>query len=417
MNKLLILGGGAAGLTAGIFAAEAGLRVKLWERGEKPGRKLMLTGGGRCNLTHVGEPSEIIKGIPGNGRFLYSALSKFPPDAVMRFFEALGVRLEVQSDGKVFPCSGSAEEVRTALLARLCGLGVEIAYGRRAQALLFENGKVVGAVDDLGREERCDALLIACGGSSYPATGSTGDGYTLAAQAGHTIIKPAAALAALICKERWPGSLAGLSLPEVTLTAFLQTDIGEQKLGERHGALLFTHNGLSGPAALDLSRVVNRAFSDNTQARVYLELGLLSELSEAALEEEIDRLLAAHPRGETKNALKGLLPAALLEALLANAGAASDASSVTRAERRQLAWEIKHGKLVVAHPSPIASAMVPSGGVSCREIDPKTMGSKLCDGLFFAGEVLDVDGYSGGYNLQIAFSTAYSAAAAASVIE
>lgn len=373
-TPVVVVGGGAAGMMAALAARRAGAAVVLLEPNEKLGRKLYITGKGRCNLTNNTTPEGVLAHVTRNGRFLYSAVTRFPPAAVMEYFEALGVPLKTERGGRVFPCSDRAADVIDALFFALKKEGVVLRRGK-AEELRLAQGRVVGV--SLGEESLpAGAVILATGGLSYPATGSTGDGYRLAQSAGHTIVPPTPSLVPLEEAGDTCAQMQGLSLKNVTLTLKNQK---KKVVFQEQGEMLFTHFGLSGPLVLSASAHAN--WSRDTYTAV---LDLKPALEEEKLEARILRDIAQAPNKAFHNFLEGLLPRRLVEAM-------------------------KHFALPLAGPRPIREAIVTAGGVKTGEVDPGTMMSKKTAGLFFAGEILDLDAYTGGFNLQIAWCTGRAA--------
>lgn len=422
--KVLIIGAGAAGLMAAGRAARAGHSVTLLEHAEKPGQKILVTGKGRCNVTNNCTEEEYLRHVRANPRFLYSALSAFPPQAVMERFEEMGVPLKTERGRRVFPVSDRAEDIRQALLRYAAA--ADIVYDGAAELLLEplaplapepENPRhpkkakpgaayrCVGVKGESGREYRADAVLVATGGKSYPTTGSTGDGYRFARQAGHTIVEPVPSLVSLVSDDADCKKMMGLSLKNVTLT--LLED--EKPIFTEQGEMLFTHFGISGPLTLSASSHLG----DLKKHRYIAEIDLKPALSEEQLYDRITRdftLLAAHA---AQGALVKLLPASMQPVMVERWGIdpATKANQITREQKQQLVRLCKHWRVPVAARGDLAHAVITAGGVDVREVNPRTMQSKKAKGLYFAGEVLDVDAYTGGYNLQIAFSTAEAFAA------
>jgi predicted Rossmann fold flavoprotein len=411
-NQLIVIGGGPAGMMAALSAAKAGAAVTLWERNDSLGIKLSITGKGRCNITNNAPTEDLIKNMPGNGTFLYGAFSRFPARATMDFFTELGVELKTERGRRVFPLSDSAYQVVEALQNRLRKAGVSVHYRRRATRLLIAEGRISGVQDTRGERQAATAVVLATGGASYPATGSSGDGYKIARAVGHDIIEPRPALAPLETYETWPGELTGLSLKNVCLSA---SNNGKM-LGKEFGELLFTHFGLSGPIVLSLSRAVTAL--PHSGAGVMLALDLKPALSAEQLDKRLLRDVGADSRKQVSNALSGLTPAALLPLLLSLAEIPANkyAHQLSRAERVRLAELLKALPLTVKGPRPLAEAIITAGGVNVKEVDPKTMGSKKLSGLFFAGELLDVDGFTGGYNLQAAWASGFVAGQSAAFL-
>jgi predicted Rossmann fold flavoprotein len=383
-------------------AAARGCRVTLFDPNGRGGRKLALTGKGRCNLTNDSAVEECLAHTLRNPRFLYSAFSAFPPAAAAAFFEALGVPLQTERGRRVFPVSGRAGDVVAALTDWLAGLGVSVRAGRVTAVLRDGSGAVRGAGTTAGAVA-CDALVIATGGLSYPKTGSTGDGYRLAASVGHTICPTAPSLVPLHSPALYCGEMAGLSLRHVALTAY---DGGGQKRYAGFGEMLFTHTGVSGPLVLSAS-----AHLRDRAAGGRLSIDLKPALSGAALDRRLLRDFEAHANRDFQNALGDLLHKKMIPVIINLSGIRPEKKvhSVSRAERAALLALCKDFPVPVSGPAPVDEAVVTAGGVDVRELRPATMESRLCAGLHFAGEVIDVDAYTGGFNLQIAWSTGRAA--------
>ncbi|MGP1366076.1 MAG: NAD(P)/FAD-dependent oxidoreductase [Schwartzia sp. (in: firmicutes)] len=387
-------------MMAAIGAAENGGQVTLLEKMDRVGRKLRITGKGRCNITNIAEVPDIIRHIPGNGIFLSSALRAFDNQDVIRFFETCGVETKVERGGRVFPASDHAEDVVDALIASLAARGVELRCHAPVKALLTAQGTIAGVRLKSGEEIHADAVILATGGASYPGTGSTGDGAEMAAAVGHHIVPLQPALVPLEVEEDWAKELTGLSLRNVTLGLTVDGDLQEEAFGE----MLFTHFGVSGPIVLTLSRKAAMALREG--AFVELLLNLKPALTHEQLEKRVQRDFAAQQKKAAKNGLRDLLPARLIPPILDLAYLPSEKPihQITREERRRLTALLQRVPLTVLRTRPLAEAIVTMGGVETREIHPKTMESKVCPGLFIAGEVADIDGFTGGYNLQAAFS-------------
>lgn len=402
MTDTIIIGAGAAGCVAGIFSARYGKSVTIFEPNEKIGRKLRITGKGRCNVTNNSPVEEHMKNIPVNSRFMYSAFSMFSAEDTMNFFEELGVPLKTERGNRVFPVSDRAEDIVNSLDRELKKLGVKIVH-KRAESLIIEDGRVCGVMAG-GREYRSNSALIACGGKSYSATGSTGDGYRLAESAGHTITELKPSLVPIVSEDKFCAELMGLSLRNVTLKLYDREKVIYSELGE----MLFTHFGVSGPLVLSASSHI-REMQKN---RYKLVIDLKPALTPEQLDTRIQRDFAENLNRDFVNGIRKLLPAKLIPVIVRLSGISPERkiNSITKEERRKFGELIKSFPVRVSGFRPIDEAIITSGGVSVKEINPKTMESKLVDGLFFAGEVIDVDAYTGGFNLQIAFSTAYSAA-------
>lgn len=410
VKRVLVIGGGPAGVMAALAAADNGAAVTLWERNKSIGRKLAITGKGRCNITNNTTVEELVRHIPGNGAFLYSAFSRFDAaDAIAFFEQRCGLALKTERGRRVFPQSDDAHDVVAALQTQLARVGVEICYQKRAKRLLFNGKDVCGAADCSGGEYRADAVIVASGGATYPATGSTGDGYALAEQAGHTIIAPRGSLVPLETMEAWPAELSGLALKNVELRVF----DGERLLDKAFGEMLFAHFGVTGPIVLSLSKTV---CAEPEQGRwLTLSLDLKPALSEQQLDERLQRNFAKFSRKQFSNSLGELLPASLIPVFVRLSGVPADkqVNQLTKAERQRIGALLKDLPLTVKGPRPLAEAIVTAGGVSTREVEPKTMCSRLAGNLYFAGELLDIDGFTGGYNLQAAWSSGYIAGMAA----
>lgn len=402
MTDTIIVGGGAAGCMAAIKAARLGKTVTLFERNDRLGKKLRITGKGRCNLTNDSPMQEHMENIPVNARFLYSAFSAFDAYDTKDFFESLGVPLKTERGNRVFPLSDRAEDIVSALSREIGRLGVDVIH-KRVTALIIEDGACAG-VRAGGKEYRSGSVLIACGGKSYPTTGSDGDGYTFAESAGHTVTPLKPSLVPLTSPDRFCAELMGLSLRNVTLTLY----DGSKEIYSELGEMLFTHFGLSGPLVLSASSHIREMEPDRYSVRIDLKPGLTPEQLDARLQRDF----AENLNRDFRNGIRALLPAKLIPVIIKLSGIPEDqkVNSITREQRHSFGELIKSFPVRISGFRPIDEAIITSGGVSVREIDPRTMESKLLPGLFFAGEVIDVDAYTGGFNLQIAFSTAYAAA-------
>ena len=401
MTDVLILGGGAAGLMAAGAACAKGLRVTVVEHHPSGGgQKLLITGKGRCNVTSDSDVREFLPFVRHNGRFLYSSLYAFPPSAAMELFEQLGVPLKTERGRRVFPQSDRAADVLAAL--RDYARDAEFVRGS-AEKLLLENGVCCGAVTDRGQNLRATATILATGGISYPATGSDGSGYKLARQAGHTIVPPQPSLCSLVSPDPDCPRMMGLALRNVGLTLLCD---GKPLFAEQ-GEALFTHFGLSGPLVLSASTYIE----DITKHRYICEFDLKPALDEKTLYDRITRDFAAQGGQSVQGAIAKLLPHSMRPVAVQRWGInpATRAAQVTREQKQALVQLIKHWQVPVTALGDKEHAVITAGGVDVKEVDPKTMQSKLCPGLYFAGEVLDVDARTGGYNLQIAWSTAQAA--------
>jgi predicted Rossmann fold flavoprotein len=403
---IVVVGAGAAGLMAAIGAAEQGCRTLLIEKNRKPGVKILMSGGTRCNLTQATDNRGIVEAFGRPGRFLHSALAALSVDDTIAFFEDEGVATKVEETGKVFPVSNKAADVLDALLRRLHRSGARLSLG---EALLDTQPERPGFVlTTSGRRLRTLRLIMTTGGKSYPGSGTTGDGYGFTASLGHSIVPPRPALVPLTVAASWIPSLRGITVPDVTVRIFE----AEKRLVERRGSLLFAHFGLSGPVILDVSRVVS---GHAMPTRLTLELDLLPSCSEVELEAHLKREAIDSAKKQLAGILPAALPRRLIETVLTLAGLPVDRKAVglTRKDRSRIAHHVKHMRVPVTGTLGFGRAEVTAGGVTLDEVDSRTLQSKLCPDLFIAGEVLDLDGPIGGYNFQAAFSTGWLAGAAA----
>lgn len=403
-GSVVVVGGGAAGMLAALTARQAGCDVTLLERNPKLGRKLYITGKGRCNLTNHCTVEEALAHIPRNGKFLFSAMSAFPPSATETLFEGLGVPLKVERGNRVFPVSDKSSDIIDALFTALRRAGVSIVEGRAA-ALEYKGGRVTAVKADVGRFP-AEAVILATGGLSYPATGSTGDGYALAQSAGHTIVEPCGSLIPLVAEGCAP--LQGLSLKNIVLSV---TGKKPKPLYKEQGELLFTHFGLSGPLVLSASAHLRHYDRETYTAHIDLKPALTCEQLEARMVRDLEE----YANRDLSNYILTLVPHLLGPVILERAGVdgGTKLHSLTREARRAITLTLKDLSFLITGPRPVEEAIVTTGGVNVKEIDPKTMASKLCPGLYLAGELLDVDGYTGGFNLQIAWCTGRAAGVAA----
>lgn len=404
MVKIGIIGGGAAGMMAGIIGAEQGGDITIYERNPYLGKKLGITGKGRCNLTNNASIQEFMKNVPGNGPFLYSSLHQMAPTDVMAFFQNLGVELKIERGRRVFPVSDDAHTIVNALKNRLKALDVKVNYKMRITKLKIEDNQIKGLY--AGEEYQAyDKLIIATGGASYPGTGSCGDGYALAGSAGHTIIEPRPSLVPLDTLESWVEELAGLALKNV----YLYAKAGAKIIFKGFGEMLFTHTGISGPLVLTASYYV---YPYLPQDEVKITIDLKPALKNQELEERILRDFKKFTRKQFQNSLNELLPASLIPVIisLSEIDPYKPVNQITKEERNKLAGLLKELPLTVRSTRGLSEAIITAGGVCVKEINPKTMESKLVKGLYFAGEVMDVDALTGGYNLQIAWSSGNAAA-------
>lgn len=396
----IIIGGGAAGCFAAVQAAALGEKILLLERNDRLGKKLCITGKGRCNLTNDCDRETLIRNVPNGGRFLYSAFAACSPQDVMTYFEGLGVKLKVERGNRVFPVSDQAAEIAEALRHEMERLGVEIIHDRVTGLLIEENvckGVLCGSKCISG-----DRVILCAGGATYPATGSEGDGFRLAKTAGHTISELRPSLVPLETLERDCAEMMGISLKNVTLTLRKDGKAVYEELGE----MLFTHFGVSGPLVLSAS-----AHMDGSGTYT-LHIDLKPALTPEQLDKRLQREVQAAPNKELPSLLRKLLPANMVMPFIGRCGIPvhTKGNSLTKPQRRRICDEMKNFAFTVRGTRPMAEGIITRGGVLCKEVSPKTMESKLVKGLYFAGEVLDCDAYTGGFNLQIAWATAYIAA-------
>jgi predicted Rossmann fold flavoprotein len=399
MYDLIVIGGGPAGMLGAATAGANGLRVLLIEKNDRPGKKLSITGNGRCNVTNSGGTDDFQRNIVSNGRFLYGALAKFDNQRLIALLDLLGVKVKVEHSGRIFPVSDRAGDVVEALQKHLRANNVEIKFGARVTAVTVRDNQVRGVLLSDNGSWQARKVLLATGGLSYRQTGSTGDGYTMAKKLGHTIIEPRAALAPLVASDRWVKSLQGVRLEKVKIQALPETPGLEQT-----GELLFTHFGISGPAVLNLSSFLGR-----TGYPVKVKIDLFPSLSKEQLAERLRLGFRQNTGKQLKNSLGELLPRRMIPVVLSLAGALPDkqVDQVSREELLALTETFKNIMLHIKETRPLNESIITGGGVSTAEINPSTLESKLVKGLYFAGEIIDVDALTGGYNLQIAFATGY----------
>ena len=402
---VVVIGGGAAGSMCALTAAQRGLSVVLLEPNKMLGKKLRITGKGRCNVTNNCDIKTVLANIPGDGRFLYSALNRFEPRDTMALFESLDVPLKTERGNRVFPVSDRSHDIANALERAYARAGGRVLHAA-ATDILTRDGAVFAVVTTEGTID-CDAAVVCTGGMSYPLTGSTGDGYRFAQQFGHTVMPLRASLVPLESNDPWCAEMQGFSLRNVTLTVY---DEHNKQVYSDLGEMLFTHFGVSGPLVLSASAHMR----DFSQHSYRLSIDLKPALDEKKLDARILRDFQKYANRDFKNALYDLAGHAMIPVLVRLSGIPEDTkvNTVTREQRHKLVELFKHFPVSVCGTRPISEAIITSGGVSVKEINPRTMASKRMPGLYFAGEVLDLDAYTGGYNLQIAWSTGYVAGSA-----
>ena len=407
-KKIAIIGGGVAGLLAAITAADEGAKVMLFEKMPKVGLKMGITGKGRCNLTNSAPIMDFISKTPGNGKFLYSAYEAFSNEDLLSLLHGYGLATKVERGGRVFPASDDAQEVRHLFMKLLKDKKVDLHLEEPVSHLVVVDGAAKGVVTGKGRYD-ADAVILCTGGASYPRTGSTGDGYRLAKEVGHKVTAIRPALIPLVCAEAWPKELQGLSLKNVTLSL----DAGGRRKAEEFGEMLFTHFGITGPIVLSLSDKASQWISQGHAVSAVIDLK--PALTQEVLDKRVLRDLEKHHLKQMAGALAELLPHRLIDVVLTLSGIPRElpVSELKKAQRMSLVQTMKSMKLTITGTRPIEEAIVTAGGISVKEVNPSTMESKKVKGLYFAGEVLDIHAFTGGYNLQAAFSTGHMAALSA----
>ncbi|MFU0823846.1 NAD(P)/FAD-dependent oxidoreductase [Clostridium sp.] len=401
MKTVIVIGGGPAGMMAAISAADK-YKVILLEKNEKLGKKLFITGKGRCNVTNAKDISEFFENIPVNSNFMYSSLYSFTNQDTMNFFNKLGVKLKVERGDRVFPESDKSSDIIKAFENELHKKNVNIMFNSKVDRIECNGKKITKVILKDGKKLPADYFIFATGGLSYPKTGSTGEGLLFAKELGHNIINPKPSLVPIEVEEKWVKDLQGLSLKNIK---FIIKDDKGKILYEEFGEMIFTHFGISGPVVLSGSRVVN--LKPNLRAIINLKPALSSE----ELDKRIQRDFAKNLNKDFKNALNDLLPSKIINTVVQLSGIdeSKKVNSITKEERKRLVYLLQNFELKIKGLRPISEAIITSGGIDVKEIDPSTMKSKIIDNLYFAGEMIDVDGYTGGFNIQIALSTGYLA--------
>lgn len=407
MKRVVVIGGGAAGLMAAVIAGREGAKVTLLEKMNYVGKKMGITGKGRCNITNACDMSDFIKNTPGNGKFLYGAYERFTNEDLLQLLHDAGLETKVERGGRVFPASDSALDVRNTFMKLMKHYGVDVHLEEPVKKLLVDDGVVTGVVTD--RETyHADAVVIATGGKSYPATGSTGDGYILAAQVGHKITDIRPSLVPIVTEESWVKDLMGISLRNVELSVVAKNKVQAKMFGE----MMFTHFGITGPIVLSLSHTVGKLMRKKNIGTIGLDINLKPALSPETLDKRLQKDFDLYSKKQLINGMKDLLPSRLIPLIIELAGIdpQKPINQISKEERQQIGYMLQHMPLTVKGLRPVEEAIVTAGGISLKEFNPKTMESKLVKGLYGAGEVLDIDAFTGGYNLQAAFCTGYVAA-------
>lgn len=409
MSKVLIIGGGAAGMMAAVFAARQGSEVHIFEKNEKLGKKLFITGKGRCNFTNAADAEVFFASVVSNPKFMYSGFYSFTNEQVIRFFEDLGVKTKVERGERAFPASDHSSDIIQALKSEMERLGVHVHLQTEVVEVCTKDERFSALCMKNGESIEGDACIVATGGLSYPSTGSTGDGYRFARACGHTVTELLPALVPLEVKEWYAKELQGLSLKNISI----QVTDGKKKLYEEFGEMLFTHYGVSGPVILSASSMVGKALK---KKELTLHIDLKPALSYEKLDQRILREFEANHNRQFKNVISGLFPAKLRPVMIELSGIPSEKKihEITKEERKGFIRLIKDFQMTLTGSREYREAIITQGGVNVKEIDPGTMESKCTKGVYFAGEVLDIDALTGGFNLQVCWSTAYLAAFSAS---
>ncbi len=407
MKRVVVIGGGAAGLMAAVIAGREGAKVTLLEKMNFVGKKMGITGKGRCNITNASNMSEFIKNTPGNGKFLYGAYERFTNEDLLQLLHDAGLETKVERGGRVFPASDSALDVRNTFMKLMKHYGVDVHLEEPVKKILVADGVVTGVVTDK-ETYHANAVVITTGGKSYPATGSTGDGYILAAEVGHKITDIRPSLVPIVTEESWVKDLMGLSLRNVELSVVAKNKVQAKMFGE----MMFTHFGITGPIVLSLSHTVGKLMRKKNIGVIGLDINLKPALSPETLDKRLQKDFDLYSKKQLLNGMKDLLPSRLIPLIIELAGIdpQKPINQISKEERQQIGYMLQHMPLTVEGLRPVEEAIVTAGGISLKEFNPKTMESKLVEGLYGAGEVLDIDAFTGGYNLQAAFSTGYVAA-------
>ncbi|MCT4594707.1 MAG: NAD(P)/FAD-dependent oxidoreductase [Anaeromicrobium sp.] len=404
MSKVIVIGGGAAGMIAAATSASRGNETLLLEQNEKLGKKIYITGKGRCNITNAQDIEELINNVTTNKNFLYSAFYSYTNDDIINLMNEHGVKTKVERGFRVFPLSDKSSDVIKALEKNMLKYKVDVRLGTKVKEIIVKANKVTGVILSDNKKINCEKVIIATGGLSYPTTGATGSGYDFAKKVGHDIVKLKAALVPLETKEGWTRELQGLSLRNVEMKFYYKNKVVYSNFGE----MLFTHFGISGPLVLSASNYINEYLEKGNMA---VTINLKPALHRDKLDKRIQRDFEKYSNKQFKNALKDLLPTKLIPIIIKLSNIAEDktVNQITKEERKNLLDNITKLPMTVTKTRPIKEAIITSGGINVKEIDPSTMESKKIAGLHFAGEVIDVEALTGGYNLQIAYSTGYLA--------
>ena len=407
MKQIVVIGGGAAGLMAAVIAGREGARVILLEKMNMVGKKMGITGKGRCNITNSADISDFIKNTPGNGKFLYGAYERFSNVDLLALLHEWGLKTKVERGGRVFPESDSALEVRNLFMKMLKKYNVTVHLNEAVTKIVTKDNVVTGVVTTK-ESYACEAVIIATGGASYPLTGSTGDGYRLAEGVGHSITDIRPSLVPIVTKESWVKDIMGLSLRNVEVSIVSKEKVQAKMFGE----MMFTHFGVTGPTILSLSHTVGKLLRKKKTAPIAVSINLKPALTAEVLDKRLQKDFDLYSKKQLANGMKDLLRSNLIPIIisLAKLDPAKPINQITKEERQQLCHVLQHMTLTVKGLRPVEEAIVTAGGISLKEFNPKTMESKLVKGLYGAGEVLDIDAFTGGYNLQAAFSTGYVAA-------